>query len=55
VKGVFNLTRFLQPLLEKAASDDDPARVINIGSIDGLRRPHSRRTPTRRAKPPCTT
>jgi NAD(P)-dependent dehydrogenase (short-subunit alcohol dehydrogenase family) len=39
VKGVFNLTRFLQPLLEKAASDDDPARVINIGSIDGLQAP----------------
>jgi NAD(P)-dependent dehydrogenase (short-subunit alcohol dehydrogenase family) len=39
VKGVFNLTRFMQPLLEKAASDDDPARVINIGSIDGLQAP----------------
>jgi NAD(P)-dependent dehydrogenase (short-subunit alcohol dehydrogenase family) len=39
VKGVFNLTRFLQPLLEKTASDDDPARVINIGSIDGLQAP----------------
>jgi len=31
VKGVFHLTRFMLPLLEKAASDDDPARVINIG------------------------
>jgi NAD(P)-dependent dehydrogenase (short-subunit alcohol dehydrogenase family) len=39
VKGVFHLTRFLVPLLEKAASDDDPARVINIGSIDGLQAP----------------
>ena len=39
VKGVFNLTRFLTPLLQKAASDDDPARVINIGSIDGLQAP----------------
>jgi len=39
VKGVFHLTRFLAPLLEKAASDDDPARVINIGSIDGLQVP----------------
>lgn len=39
VKGVFNLTRFLMPLLQKAASDDDPARVINIGSIDGLQAP----------------
>jgi len=39
VKGVFHLTRFMLPLLEKAASDDDPARVINIGSIDGLQAP----------------
>jgi NAD(P)-dependent dehydrogenase (short-subunit alcohol dehydrogenase family) len=39
VKGVFHLTRFLVPLLEKAASEDDPARVINIGSIDGLQAP----------------
>lgn len=39
VKGVFHLTRFLAPLLAKAASDDDPARVINIGSIDGLQAP----------------
>ena len=36
LKGPFFLTRSLLPLLEKAASDDDPARVINIGSIDGL-------------------
>jgi NAD(P)-dependent dehydrogenase (short-subunit alcohol dehydrogenase family) len=40
VKGVFNLTAALLPLLRKAASKDDPARVINIGSIDGLRVPH---------------
>jgi NAD(P)-dependent dehydrogenase (short-subunit alcohol dehydrogenase family) len=39
VKGVFHLTRFMVPLLEKAASDDDPARVVNIGSIDGLQAP----------------
>jgi NAD(P)-dependent dehydrogenase (short-subunit alcohol dehydrogenase family) len=39
VKGPFNLTRALLPLLQKAASDDDPARVINIGSIDGLQVP----------------
>lgn len=39
VKGVFNLTRMLVPLLERAASDDDPARIINIGSIDGLQAP----------------
>jgi len=39
VKGVFHLTKFLRPLLRKAASDDDPARVINIGSIDGIKAP----------------
>ena len=39
VKGVFFLTRACTPLLEKAASDDHPARVINIGSIDGIKVP----------------
>lgn len=39
VKGVFHLTRFLVPQLEKAGSHADPARVINIGSIDGLTAP----------------
>ncbi|MCZ2108924.1 MAG: glucose 1-dehydrogenase [Dehalococcoidia bacterium] len=39
VKGVFHLTRFLVPALEKAGSHADPARVINIGSIDGLQAP----------------
>jgi NAD(P)-dependent dehydrogenase (short-subunit alcohol dehydrogenase family) len=39
LKSPFFLTRALLPLLEAAASDDDPARVINIGSIDGLRVP----------------
>ena len=39
VKGVFFLTRACTELLEKAASDDDPARVINIGSIDGIKTP----------------
>jgi len=39
VKGVFHLTRALVPQLEKAAEPGDPARVINIGSIDGLRVP----------------
>jgi len=36
VKGVFHLTKFLTPLLQAAGTADDPARVINIGSIDGL-------------------
>jgi NAD(P)-dependent dehydrogenase (short-subunit alcohol dehydrogenase family) len=39
LKGVFHLTRELTPLLEKAAKPGDPARVVNIGSIDGLRVP----------------
>ena len=39
VKSPFFLTRALLGLLEAAGSDDDPARVINIGSIDGLRVP----------------
>lgn len=36
VKAVFQLTRRLTPLLERSASPEDPARVINIGSVDGL-------------------
>ncbi len=39
VKSVFNLTRACLPLLEKAGSAEDPARVINIGSIDGIQVP----------------
>lgn len=36
VKAIFYLTRACVPLLEAAATHQDPARVINIGSIDGL-------------------
>ncbi|HWK64811.1 MAG TPA: SDR family oxidoreductase [Rhizobiaceae bacterium] len=35
VTGLFHLTRELLPLLDKAASDADPARVINLGSVMG--------------------
>ncbi|HET9894083.1 MAG TPA: SDR family oxidoreductase [Streptosporangiaceae bacterium] len=37
VKGVFFLTQRLLPLLEAAATAQSPSRVINIGSIDGIR------------------
>jgi len=37
VKSIFFLIQRCLPLLEAAATDDDPARVINIGSIDGMR------------------
>jgi NAD(P)-dependent dehydrogenase (short-subunit alcohol dehydrogenase family) len=39
VKSIFFLTRELTPALRKAASPDSPSRVINIGSIDGLKVP----------------
>jgi NAD(P)-dependent dehydrogenase (short-subunit alcohol dehydrogenase family) len=39
VKSIFHLTRACLPLLEKAVAPGDPARVINIGSIDGLHVP----------------
>jgi NAD(P)-dependent dehydrogenase (short-subunit alcohol dehydrogenase family) len=40
LKSPFYLTRAFLPALETTAIDEDPARVINIGSIDGLRVPH---------------
>jgi NAD(P)-dependent dehydrogenase (short-subunit alcohol dehydrogenase family) len=39
VEGVFHLTVGLLGALRAAAKPEDPARVINIGSIDGLRTP----------------
>lgn len=39
LKSPFFLTRALLPMLEEAATADDPARVINVGSIDGLHVP----------------
>lgn len=35
VGGLFTLTRDLLPLLDAAVSDDDPARIINLGSVMG--------------------
>ena len=37
--ALFFLTRDLTPMLERAAIPDDPARVINIGSMDGIHVP----------------
>ena len=39
VKGPFFLIQRLLPMLEAAASAESPARIINIGSIDGIRPP----------------
>jgi NAD(P)-dependent dehydrogenase (short-subunit alcohol dehydrogenase family) len=39
VEGIFHLTVALLPALRAAASAEDPARVINIGSVDGIRAP----------------
>ena len=39
VKSIFYLTQKLTPILKTKASIDNPSRVINIGSIDGLNVP----------------
>lgn len=39
VKSVFHVTKFLVPQLEAAGTAEEPARVINIGSIDGIHVP----------------
>ncbi|HEY1450836.1 MAG TPA: SDR family oxidoreductase [Solirubrobacteraceae bacterium] len=39
VEGIFHLTVALLDALRASADAEDPARVINIGSIDGLRTP----------------
>ncbi len=43
VKSPFFLAQSLLPLLDQAARDEDPARIIMVGSIDGL---HVNRLPT---------
>lgn len=39
VKGIFFMIQKCLPLLRKSASNDDPARIINIGSVDGIKTP----------------
>ncbi|PMB67634.1 Rhamnolipids biosynthesis 3-oxoacyl-[acyl-carrier-protein] reductase [Beauveria bassiana] len=39
LQRVFTLSQKALPLLEQAATADDPARLIHIGSIDGIRTP----------------
>ncbi len=39
VRAPFRLTKQFLPLLRAAAAPSDPARVINVGSIDALRPP----------------
>jgi len=40
VKSMFFLTQQLLPRLRAAAGQEDPARVINIGSVNGIVHPH---------------
>lgn len=40
VKSLFFLTRELLPVLEAAGTAEDPARVINIGSVNGFTHSH---------------
>jgi NAD(P)-dependent dehydrogenase (short-subunit alcohol dehydrogenase family) len=39
VEGVFHTTKFLLPLLRAAGTETAPARIINIGSVDGIQVP----------------
>jgi NAD(P)-dependent dehydrogenase (short-subunit alcohol dehydrogenase family) len=39
VKAIFHLTRALVPMLAKSGTHEAPARVINVGSVDGLHAP----------------
>ena len=39
VEGVFHTTKFLLPLLQAAGTAEEPARIINIGSVDGIQVP----------------
>jgi NAD(P)-dependent dehydrogenase (short-subunit alcohol dehydrogenase family) len=55
VKAIFHLTVALLPQLSAAATPEDPARVINVGSIDSIQVPLLETYATPRARPRCTT
>lgn len=46
VNAVFALSRDLLPALERTATAKTPARIVNIGSMDGLQVPIVQRVPT---------
>lgn len=46
LSAVFSLTRDLTLSLEKAATENNPARIVNIGSMDGIHVPVVQRIPT---------
>ena len=55
LKSPFWLVQALLPALRAAGTADDPARVINVGSIDcHPRQQVARRTPMPAARPDCT-
>ncbi len=39
VKGIFFMIQKCLPLLRESATQEDPSRVINIGSVDGIKTP----------------
>ena len=39
VKGIFFMIQKCLPLLRASATAEDPARIVNIGSIDGIKSP----------------
>ena len=46
LNAVFSLMRDAVPLLEGSGDESDPARIINIGSMDGIHVPIVQRVPT---------
>jgi NAD(P)-dependent dehydrogenase (short-subunit alcohol dehydrogenase family) len=41
VRGIFNIVQVFQPMLEKAAKKEDPARIIVVSSTAGRTMPHT--------------